>query len=276
MVASGAGYVVDAFAFCADKELTDLTKAVTFQEGTTYYLWVNLKAKSGYAFTTNATFATNAGKLASTPEIYNWPKDSDSPDYSGMTAAFSFQLDSSKATQNVTVTAKQVAMGKTVLMNAKTSGNGKLTYASSNAKVAKVSATGKITPVKVGMAYVTVKAAATSKYAKASKKVKVTVVKGANTLTAKGKTATVKASAVKKAAQTVKRASAIAVSKQKGKLTYKKVGGNGKITVSTTAIITVKKGLKKGSYKLKVNVKAAGNANWKAGSKTVTATIKVQ
>ena len=39
----------------------------------------------------------------------------------------------------------------------------------------------------------------------------------------------------------------------------------------------VKKKLKKGTYKVKVKIKAAGNANYKAsGIKTVTFTIKVK
>ena len=44
-----------------------------------------------------------------------------------------------------------------------------------------------------------------------------------------------------------------------------------------TGKITVKKGLKKGTYKVKVKVKAAGNANYKASKeKTVTVTVKVK
>ena len=41
--------------------------------------------------------------------------------------------------------------------------------------------------------------------------------------------------------------------------------------------MTVKKGLKKGKYKVKVKVTAAGNANYEAsGAKTVTFTVKVK
>ena len=66
------------------------------------------------------------------------------------------------------------------------------------------------------------------------------------------------------------------VSKAQGKLTYKKSGGNKKITVSAEGKLTVKKGLKKGTYKVKVKVTAAGNKNYKAGSKTATVTVKVK
>lgn len=40
--------------------------------------------------------------------------------------------------------------------------------------------------------------------------------------------------------------------------------------------VNKKKGLKKGSYIIKVQVKAAGNKYYKAGTKTVTFTVKVR
>ena len=56
-----------------------------------------------------------------------------------------------------------------------------------------------------------------------------------------------------------------------------KASGDSKITISKkTGTVTVKKGLKKGSYKVKIKVKAAGNANYKAGTKNITVTIKVR
>lgn len=61
-----------------------------------------------------------------------------------------------------------------------------------------------------------------------------------------------------------------------GKVTYKKVSGNKKITISKSGKISVKKNLKKGTYKLKVKVSAAGNNDFVAGSKTVTVKIKVK
>ena len=93
-------------------------------------------------------------------------------------------------------------------------------------------------------------------------------------------TKTIKAAKLKKKAQTL---SLIKFAKKgQGKVTYKlssvskakfkkyfKVNAkNGKLTV--------RKGLKKGTYKVKVKVTAAGNANYKAGTKTVTITIKVK
>ena len=95
-------------------------------------------------------------------------------------------------------------------------------------------------------------------------------------MTVKGKTAAVKYSAVKKKAQTVAAKNAFTVSKAQGKVTYKKTGGNKNITVSSAGKLTVKKGLKKGSYPVKVKVTAAGSDNYKSASKTVTATVKVK
>ena len=66
--------------------------------------------------------------------------------------------------------------------------------------------------------------------------------------------------------------------KGKGPRTYLKKSGNKKISISKkTGKVTVLKGLPKGTYKVKVKVRAAGNANYKKSSwKTVTFRIKVK
>ena len=97
-----------------------------------------------------------------------------------------------------------------------------------------------------------------------------------NTLVAKGETKTLKYSTLKKKKVTVARKNAITVSKAKGKVTYKKVSGNGKIIVNSAGKFTVKKGLKKGTYRIKVKVTATGNTQYNAVAKTVTVTIKVK
>ena len=100
--------------------------------------------------------------------------------------------------------------------------------------------------------------------------------KKANTLTAKGKTKTLKYKTLKKKSISIKRSNAITVSKAKGAVTYKKSSGNKKITVAKNGKITVKKGLKKGTYKVKIKVAAAGTNTYKAKTITVTVTIKVK
>ena len=97
-------------------------------------------------------------------------------------------------------------------------------------------------------------------------------LKAANTMTVKAKT--VKASSKKK--MTFKKAKAFTVKKAKGKVTFIKKSGNKKITVSKAGKVTVKKGLKKGkTYKVKVQVTAAGNGNYLAKTKTVTLKVKI-
>ena len=264
------------------------------------------------------------------------------------------------AAQTITATNKSVVYGKTVKLAATTSGDGKLTYKSADTSVAKVSAAGVVTPVKVGSVKVTITAAKTDNYKAATKTVTVTVTKAASTiklaaqtqaytgeaLAYSGKvtktgsggkvtykyfsdakcTKEVKAANVKnagtyyvkatvaatanykaatsaaakltitkaantltvkavKATQTAKygKQTTLAASKvfkvtknvSKGKLTYAKASGNAKITVSSAGKVTVKKGLKKGKYTIKVKVTSKATANYKAASKTVTFTVKV-
>ena len=67
------------------------------------------------------------------------------------------------------------------------------------------------------------------------------------------------------------------VTKAQGTVTYTKVSGNAKFTVNkTNGKITVKKGTKKGTYTIKVKVKATGNNNYASKTKTLTAKIKVK
>ena len=66
--------------------------------------------------------------------------------------------------------------GKTIKLKAKTTGNGKLTYASSDKSVATVSSKGVVTIKGNGKVTITVKAAATTSYTAASKKVSFVVV----------------------------------------------------------------------------------------------------
>ena len=95
----------------------------------------------------------------------------------------------------------------------------------------------------------------------------------ASTLTVKANTVTAKA----KKKTTIKAAKAFKVSGAAGTVTYAKIKGNAKITVSAKGKVTVKKGLKKGkTYKVKVIVVDSGSATVAAGSKTVTLKVKVK
>ena len=101
--------------------------------------------------------------------------------------------------------------------------------------------------------------------------------KKSNPLKITGKTATVDYSELQDKAQTLAVSKVVTFkNKGKGKRTYSKVSGNKNITINKkTGKITVKKGLKRGTYKIKIKVKAAKTKKYKAGSKTVTAKVKV-
>ena len=117
----------------------------------------------------------------------------------------------------------------------------------------------------------TVKITGIGKYGGSIKKT-FTIKKAANTLTVKTKAVTAKASEK----TVISKASAFTVSKAKGTVTYQKTKGNAGITVTSKGKITVKKGLKKGkTYSVSVKVTAAGTANYKKGSETVTLKIKI-
>ena len=110
------------------------------------------------------------------------------------------------------------------------------------------------------------------------------IKKAKNPITLKAKTVKVKYKSLKETSKSIKRANAFAVSEAKGKLSYKFVSAKKgkksfrkKFSVNgKTGKVTVKKGLKKGTYKVKVKVKTAGNANYKASAwKTVTFKVRV-
>ncbi|MCR4605617.1 MAG: hypothetical protein K5639_06410 [Eubacterium sp.] len=107
----------------------------------------------------------------------------------------------------------------------------------------------------------------------------------ANPIKVSGKTATVKQSALKKSAQKIKRKDVITIKNAKGSLEYSFVNakkGNKNYNKYfeidyNTGNVTVAKGLKKGTYKVRAGVSAYGNKTY-AGSpwKKVTFTIIVK
>ena len=103
-----------------------------------------------------------------------------------------------------------------------------------------------------------------------------TINKAKNTMkvTAKGKT--YKAKALKKKAKSFK---AITVKNNKGSVTYKAKAVNAKSKKALkfkNGKIIVKKGTKKGTYKMRVTVTAKGNNNYLKGSVNKTLTVKVK
>ena len=168
--------------------------------------------------------------------------------------------------QKITVTSKynKKLSDKAFSLNAKA--KGKLTYKSSNTKVAIVDSKGKVTLKGVG--------SATGDYKAASTKVTIKVAKGTPTIKVKTTSKTLKVATVKKKAQKIALGASV---NSKGKMSFKKVSGNKAITVNTkTGTLTVKKGLKKGTYKVKVQITSKATGSYNAGKKTVTVTVRVK
>ena len=152
--------------------------------------------------------------------------------------------------------------------------NYNLAYTDKNGKEVK--------PLGAGQYYVRISAkGATSEYSPdyyGSINKPFTINKAANTLAAKGKTAKVKATKLKKKAQKLGVSKVVQFARAgQGAKTFKKISGNKKITINKkTGKVTVGKGLKKSTYKVTVKIKAAGDKNHKASAmQKVTFKVKV-
>lgn len=196
-----------------------------------------------------------------------------------ITAAGNATYSAAAKTVKVTVNKASQSISVSKTSYTKTYGNsafslgakaqGTLTYKSSNSKVATVSAKGKVTIKGAGTATITIKAAATGNYKAATKTVKVKVNKAAQKITAKSK-----ASVSYKAANLKKNKQTFSIgAKAKTTISYKVTKGTSKnITVSKSGKVTVKKGAKKGTYKITVTAKAT--TNYKKATKTITVKVK--
>lgn len=127
----------------------------------------------------------------------------------------------------------------------------------------------------------TVKVTGKGNYTGTSAKATYKITKAANPITLANKTIAVSYAKLKKAQQ----GAAISPAKKaQGKVTYsitKAVKGKndvtGKFTINkSTGKVTVAKGLAKGTYKLTVKAQAAGNTNYKPGSKPAIITIQIK
>lgn len=59
-------------------------------------------------------------------------------------------------------------------------------------------------------------------------------------------------------------------------MTFRKLSGNKKIAVASSGRVTVKKGLKKGTYRVKVRVRDSGTAGFLARSSVVSLKVKIK
>ena len=102
------------------------------------------------------------------------------------------------------------------------------------------------------------------------------IVKAAQPMKVKAVKRTVKSATLQKKTVAVARPIKF-TTKPAGKVTYKKVSGAKGLTVNTsTGKVSVKRGTKKGTYKIRVKVTAAGNANYKAGARAITCVVVVK
>ena len=100
--------------------------------------------------------------------------------------------------------------------------------------------------------------------------------KKVNPMTVKAGTVKASFAKLKKKNISIAAKKAFTIKKAKGKVTFKKISGSGKVTVSKAGKITIKKKSKKGTYKIVVKVTAAGNGTYKAKSKNVKVKIIVK
>ena len=104
-----------------------------------------------------------------------------------------------------------------------------------------------------------------------------TINKASNPVKISGRSFLVNYSKLSKSKQSIKVGKVLKISKAKGKLSYEKVSGNEGIKINkTTGKVTLAKGMKKGTYKVKITVTDDGGTNYKSKSKTVKATVKVK
>ena len=150
-----------------------------------------------------------------------------------------------------------------------------LTYKSSNTKIATVDRKGKVIIKAAGTVKITINAKATSTYKAATAKVlTIKIAKKAPTIKTKIGTKNLSYNTLKKRAQVFTLGTSV---NSKGTLTYKKLSGSRAVSVnSKTGKLTVKKGLRKGTYRIKVQIKSAAKGNYTAGSRTVTVTVRVK
>lgn len=157
-------------------------------------------------------------------------------------------------------------------------------YVSSNEKIAEIDYMGVVVPKKAGTVTIRYSVMDYNDNVEASGSLKVTVLKSANPLKVKTKAdlLKVKYSKLRKKNQAIKRSKAITVSKAKGTVRYRLLSVSKKryskyFNVNKkTGRITIKKGLRKGTYKLRIKVRAAGNSQYKAATGIVTVKIRVK
>ena len=176
-----------------------------------------------------------------------------------------------KSETTITIRSKSaVYTGKTItIAPAKVSGSTadvRYTYYSDRACTKEIKA-----PKYAGIYYVKATVEGTDTATAAESKVaKLTIQKAQANITIKVPAKSLKSAALKKKAQSFQLS---ASADSKGKITYKKVSGSRVIALDKNGKVTVAKGTKKGSYRIKMNVSAAEKRNYKAA--TISTYVRV-
>lgn len=97
-----------------------------------------------------------------------------------------------------------------------------------------------------------------------------------NPMMAAAKTVNVSCKSLKKRSKTISKTKAFTVKYAVGKVTCKKIKGTKMILIAKNGKVTVKKGLKKKTYKVKTRIRAAGSGDVRSASKIVTLKIRVK
>lgn len=255
--------------------------------------WVNADGKWYCIDTTSSDLFYKLGdEPEDLPENFTDPDCLDQYDYYSFLKSLVTDPAPLITTCEQTLNINKTANLKNYLHNLKS--GSKVTFTSSAPSVISVDSSGKVTAKKYGSAVISIQVSQSGKtwkfkqpisYEKPDpgevditdddEKKEINGSKKEQNMTVTAKAKTVKKKKVKKKKQKVK--GAIKVTGAVGKVTYKKIkkGSSKKLSInSKTGVITVKKGTKKGKYKIKVQITAAGNADYKA--KTISKTVKIK
>ncbi|MGN0295199.1 MAG: CAP domain-containing protein [Lachnospiraceae bacterium] len=127
----------------------------------------NITLKKNTDYTVSYENNTNAG----TGEVIITGKGN----YKGTVTA-TFKIDKADQTISASVSSSTVKKGKTVTINASSSGSSKITFSSGNSNIAKVDSKGTVTGTGVGTVVITINAAETKNYHKATKKLQLKII----------------------------------------------------------------------------------------------------
>lgn len=162
---------------------------------------------------------------------------------------------------------------KPFALDVKAEQGAKLTYSIVDPAVAEVSEAGVVTPLSAGETTLNITADEDDTHQKTTVAISVMVKKAKASIKAKKTSMSYKAKKLKKKAQSF----LIKASCTSGaKVSCTKKSGHKYLKVSKTGKVTVKKGAKKGSYSIKVLIKAAANDKYEAAKKQVTVKVKVK